>query len=238
VKARELFQSGELDGAIASLSDELRADPTDAQRRTFLFELLGFAGEFDRAEKQLDILAQASPDAAMGALLYRSALHAEKNRREMFLEGSYPKGDSPPVTGGTLNGERFTSLVDGDSRIGARFEVFAAGEYMWLPLEHIASITIPPPQKVRDLLWAPGLIRTGPGFEGLELGEVLIPALAPLTFRHPDDAVRLGRVTEWQELDDGGEAPIGQKLLLVDDTEFPILELRELIIDPPAANTG
>ena len=238
MKARELFQSGELDEAIASLSDELRADPTDAQRRTFLFELLGFAGEFERAEKQLDILAEASPDASMGALLYRSALHAEKNRRQMFLDGSCPRGQSPPVPSGTLNGERFTTLVDGDPRIGARLEVFAAGQYMWLPLEHIASVTMPPPQRARDLLWAPGAVRTGPGFKGVELGEVLIPALAPLTFRHPDDAVRLGRVTEWQELEDGSEAPVGQKLLLVDDAEFPILELRELTIDPPSDTAG
>jgi len=238
VKAHELFQSGELDQAIASLSDELRTDPTDAQRRTFLFELLGFAGEFDRAEKQLDILAEASPEASMGALLYRSALHAERDRRQMFLDGSFPRGESSPVPGGTLNGERFKSLVDGDPRIGARLEIFAAGQYMWLPLEHIASVTIPPPQKARDLLWATAMVRTGPGFKGLELGEVLIPALAPLTFSHPDDAVRLGRVTEWQELEDGGEAPLGQKLLLVDDTEFPILELRELTIDPPSDTTG
>ena len=42
--------------------------------------------------------------------------------------------------------------------------------------------------------------------------------------------MRLGRVTEWEALDDDSEAPIGQKLLLVDDEEFPILEVRELTI--------
>jgi type VI secretion system protein ImpE len=51
--------------------------------------------------------------------------------------------------------------------------------------------------------------------------------------------VRLGRVTQWQVLDDDVEAPIGQKLLLVDGEEFPILELRELTITsaaPPLAD--
>ena len=70
------------------------------------------------------------------------------------------------------------------------------------------------------------------------MGEALIPAIAPLTWRHPDGAVRLGRVTEWVELEDGGQSLVGQKMLLVDDEEFPILELRELEIAlaPAASN--
>jgi len=47
--------------------------------------------------------------------------------------------------------------------------------------------------------------------------------------------VRLGRVTEWSALEDDTEAPIGQKLLLVDDEEFPILEVRELTINATSA---
>jgi len=39
-------------------------------------------------------------------------------------------------------------------------------------------------------------------------------------------------------LDGGGEAPVGQKLLLVDGEEFPILELRELEITPVPAVTS
>jgi len=56
----------------------LRDNPTDTRRRIFLFELLCFAGEYDRAEKQLDVLAQSGPEAATGALLYRAALAAER----------------------------------------------------------------------------------------------------------------------------------------------------------------
>jgi protein involved in temperature-dependent protein secretion len=41
-------------------------------------------------------------------------------------------------------------------------------------------------------------------------------------------------VTEWVELDGGLDAPVGQKMLLVDDEEFPILEVRELEIESPA----
>jgi len=69
MKARELYQAGKLNEAIQSLQAELRDYPTDAARRTFLFELLCFAGEYDRAEKQWDVLAGESIDAATGTLL-------------------------------------------------------------------------------------------------------------------------------------------------------------------------
>ena len=229
---QELFRAGRLEEAVEALSAEVRNDPTDARRRTFLFELLCFAGQFDRAEKQLDVLAQRGHDAAMGTLLYRSALHAERVRQEMFTGGGYPAGPPPRPVLGTLNGTSFHSLSDADPRIGARLEIFAAGQYTWIPLEQIASVRMRPPQRLRDLLWAPAVVRTAQDFRGIELGEVLVPALAPLSWRQRDDAVRLGRVTGWEPLADGTEAPVGQKLLLVDDQEFPILELRELDIVP------
>jgi type VI secretion system protein ImpE len=184
------------------------------------------------------VIAQSSPEAGMGALLYHSALHAERIRKQMFLAGDYPRGPAPRPPSGTLNGVPFQVIQDGDPRIGARLEVFAAGQYTWIPLEHIASVRLSAPKRLRDLLWAPATVRTGPGFKGVELGEVLIPVMAPLSWQHPDDTVRLGRVTEWRELEDGRQAPIGQKLLLVDDEEFPILEVRELDLDPPPGTAG
>jgi type VI secretion system protein ImpE len=62
--------------------------------------------------------------------------------------------------------------------------------------------------------------------------------LAPLSWNHDDDEVRLGRRTEWQGVGVDGQAPIGQKLFLVDDEEFPVLELRELDIVPAPVAVG
>jgi type VI secretion system protein ImpE len=59
---------------------------------------------------------------------------------------------------------------------------------------------------------------------------VLTPVLAPFSFRHADDAVRLGRTTVWEEQADGQVAPFGQKMLLVDGEEIPILEVRRIEI--------
>jgi type VI secretion system protein ImpE len=234
--AQELFQAGQIDKAIETLGAEIRSTPTDAKRRTFLFELLCFAGSYDRAEKQLDVLGQGTQEAAMGMLLYRSALHGERTRQDMFRAGRVPIGGTEPrPVSGTLNGKPFNSLTDADPRIGARLEVIAAGQYMWIPFEQLASVKLAPPKRLRDLMWATALVRPGAGYTGAELGELLLPVLAPLTWDHADGAVRLGRVTEWQELDGGGQAPVGQKLLLVDEEELPILEVRELEITPASS---
>jgi len=234
--AGQLFQAGKLDQAVQALSAELRDNPADAQRRTFLFELLCFAGAYDRAEKHLDILAQGGKDAQLGALLYQGALSAERTRSDLFRKREYPLTSAPPAPlSGTLNGKPFSSFADADPRIGPRLEIFAAGQYMWLPMAHIASIEMEAPKRLRDLLWSPALVRTGPGFKGLELGEVLLPVLTPLSFLHGDDAVRLGRMTVWQEIEDGEVAPAGQKMFLADDEEIPILELRRLEFAAPQA---
>ncbi len=238
MNARELYRAGMLSAAIQALAAEVRDNPTDPRRRTFLFELLSFAGEYERAEKHLYLLAQSGPQAEMGVLMYRGVLHGERARQEMFAAREYtsmPPADSTPFTG-TLNGNPFESLRDADPRIGPRLETFSAGTYLWIPFAHIASITIQPPRRVRDLLWIPAIVRTGPAFKGQELGEVLIPALSPLSHKAPDEAVRLGRMTVWELNEDGAEIPLGQKMLLVDGEEIPLLELRELRIEArPAA---
>jgi|SRR5579862_13704 len=229
--ARELYHAGQLGAAIQALGAELRDNPTDMRRRTFLFELLCFAGDYDRAQKHLDVLAGQGPDSATGALLYRAALHADRMRTDLFLKKDYPelRADVTPVSG-KLNGNPFASIEDADPRIGPRLEIFAAGQCMWLPLAHIASIEMEAPKRLRDTIWSPALVRAGPAFKGTELGEVLLPVLSPLSFRHPDEAVKLGRSTVWEKQDDGDIIPFGQKMLLVDDEDFPLLELRHLEI--------
>ena len=239
LSAEELFRAGNLEEAIELLGAGLRANPADARQRTFLFELLCFAGAHDRADKQLDVLAGAGREAGLGALLYRAALSAERTRQEMFITGRLPHGGPvPQPASGTLNGRPFRELLDADPRVGARLEVFAAGQYLWIPFEHIASIRMAPPKRLRDILWAPAVDRTGTGFKGVELGEVLLPVLAPLSWQHEDNAVRLGRVTEWVDPGDGTPVPVGQKLWLADGEEIPILEVGVLDVLQPAGAAG
>jgi type VI secretion system protein ImpE len=236
--ANQLFQAGRLKEAVQALSAELRNNPSDTRRRSFLFELLCFSGEYERAEKQLDVLAEAGPNSEIGALLYRSALHAQRARQDLFQKKEKPSGGpssaAESITG-TLNGKAFQTITDADPRIGPRLEVFAGGNYLWLNFEHLASIQIPQPRRLRDLIWTPAVVRVGPALKSTELGEVLLPVLSPFAWQHSDDAVRLGRMTVWEEGESGEAVPVGQKMLLVDGEEFPLLDIRQLEFNLPQA---
>lgn len=227
ISASELFKAGKVRDSIEALTAYVRDHPSDVAQRTFLFELLCFAGEFARAERQLAVLADGSPERETGAVVYYAALHAEKTRHDVFSKREFPQGVAPCPTG-ELNGKPFTDLRDADPAIGARLEVFAAGSCVWLPFEHVASIQMDRPQRLRDTLWAPAIVQAAPSFRGMDLGEVLIPAIYPFSWDQPDEQVWLGRVTEWFAEEDGRESPAGQKMLLVDGEEFPFLELRSL----------
>jgi type VI secretion system protein ImpE len=228
--ARELYAAGRLDSAIETLGAELRDAPTDAHRRTFLFELLSFAGQYDRAEKQLDVLARGSTDSELAVLPYRAALQAERIREHMFATGDFPTGRAPAPVAGTLNGRPFASIEDADTRVGARLEVMAGGRYLWIPFAYVESVRLEPPRMLRDLRWAPARMTTNTSMREMELGEVLLPALSPGAWRLEDPELRLGRAADWEELTDGSFAPAGQKLLRVDGELIPLLEVRELTV--------
>jgi type VI secretion system protein ImpE len=234
MNAQELLQAGKLNEAIQALSNELRDHPSDVKRRTFLFELLCFAGDYSRAEKHLNLLSDSNADAAMGALMYRSALSAERKRQGFFEAKQYQGGEVPnKMRPGTLNGEKFNSIEDIDPRIGPRLEVFIAGEYIWLPFAQIGTLTMEPPRYLRDLLWSSATVTAGPAMEGKEFGEVLMPILYPFSAKHEKDAVKLGRETDFvMAPEEPVEIPYGQKLFVLDEERsIAILDIRSLQFD-------
>ncbi len=88
--AQELLQTGQLSAAILQVTEEVKAKPADFHGRTFLFELLCFSGDLDRAAKQLDVIAQENADSEMAVQRYRNVLQGEKARRRLFSEGLRP----------------------------------------------------------------------------------------------------------------------------------------------------
>jgi len=235
--ASQLIEAGQVRQALEALAGHLRNHPTDVSARTSMFEALCIAGELDRAEKHLNLLAGANEQAKLGAILYFSAIHAERERHDMYKKQSFPKTASNSKISGKLNGKPFSEIRDADNDLGARLEVFGAGSYMWVQFEHIASIRIEPPTRLRDTLWLPAFIRTGPKFKGQELGEVLLPSIYPFSFTYSDESVWLGRQTLWVE-DEGSSYPLGQKILLVDGEEVPMLEVRTLEFDNVEATSN
>jgi len=228
-----LYREAKLREAIKALGEELRSNPMDAKRRTFLFELLVFAGEYDRAEKQLDILAGANADAAAGTLLYRSALHAERTRQAMFASGELPAQKDETVYPGQWTGDAatkavFNELNDADPRIGANLEVFIAGSYTWIPVHYLRRLEIEPPVNLRDLMWLQARVETSSDFRLQDLGEVLLPALCPLSYKHADEVVQLGRESAWETVQTYGQLPFGIKMMDVDGVDVPLIEMRSI----------
>lgn len=237
-KAKDLFAAGRVSDAISVLGAWLRDNPGDVSQRTFLFELLCFAGQYDRAEKQLSVLSQGGKEAQLGATVYYAALHAERDRNELFRSQAFPPSQATDRLSGTLNGKPFTSFRDADPDIGARLEVYAAGAYLWIAFHHIASFSVEPPKHLRDTIWPSAMVQAGPSFKGTDLGQVIIPAIYPFSWKDPDESVWLGRSTVWVADEEGREYPSGQKIFLVDGEEFPLLEVRTLEFHSTDAAAG
>src|SRR5438132_1529567 len=90
MKAKDLFDAGRLAAAIEQLSQDVRAHPADIGMRTFLFEALCFAGDYQRAGRQLEVLQQLNPQLETGIAFYRDVLAAEKMRLAVAAEDQLP----------------------------------------------------------------------------------------------------------------------------------------------------
>jgi type VI secretion system protein ImpE len=258
VTAKELFDAGQLAAAIEQLNHDVRAHPTDVRQRTFLFELLCFAGDYGRAARQLDVLSHQDAATDVGVQVYRNILTAVEARERLFTHGDQPDFLAPaapyvdhhlqalqqlcavqpaaakalleqaaqarPGLTGHLNGQAFNDFRNSDDILGCVLEVFIQRHYIWLPLEQIKQLTIPPPTKLRDLLWTPATLElhTGP------IGDVFLPVLYPGSHTSDDDHIKLGRMTDWLAAAEGVVRGMGQHVFLVGEDEHALLEIRSL----------
>jgi type VI secretion system protein ImpE len=106
MNARELLKTGDLTQAIARAQQDVRERPLDAPNRMLLFELLCFAGQWDRAKLQLDTLVDLSDDsAARDVAQCRELLSAQIERERFLSAGTPPKFFiEPPSTVATTLG--------------------------------------------------------------------------------------------------------------------------------------
>jgi type VI secretion system protein ImpE len=97
LSAKELLETGQLREAIQAMTDEVKRNPTDIQRRGFLAELLCVGGKLERADAQLDVIAQQDPKAALGVALMRQLIRADTARHDFYASGRPPEFlDAPP----------------------------------------------------------------------------------------------------------------------------------------------
>jgi type VI secretion system protein ImpE len=137
-----------------------------------------------------------------------------------------------PHCAGQCDGAAFDDFRDLDDLTASFLEVLTSnGKYYWIPLERLISLELDAPQTIHDLLWRTGRIAVRNGPEGT----VYLPALYRSSFSDSDEAIRLGRKTDWR----GGEgtpvAGFGQREFLLGDQTRPIMEIKQLVMDTPSA---
>src|SRR5688572_29619697 len=94
--ASEHYEAGQLREAIAAATEDVKKNPTDSAKRGLLCELLCFAGDTDRADKQLDAIGHQEPKAAPTIIQYRQLVRAEQARQDFYTQGRLPEFIEPP----------------------------------------------------------------------------------------------------------------------------------------------
>jgi len=255
MNATELYQTGRLQDAIAAQIDVVKSHPSDQDSRLFLFELLVFAGALDRARRQIEIIKYEDPALDMAVSSYRKLLDAEQARRNLFSQGLAPGffgepaehlrfGSRRSIVCGRIGRRRpprpspaptrpcrpspAASMASPSSLSATPTTCSRASSKSWPTAvtsgSHWSrsSLTMKAPRFPRDLLFLPAHLELEE-----EEGEVFLPTLYPASYEHPDDRVKLGRLTDWKELAAGLVLGVGQHTYLRDDDEIGLLEWRE-----------
>src|SRR5262245_40660896 len=111
----ELLAGGELQAAIEAVTGQVKANPTDERRRTFLFECLLFAGDWDRAERQLEVIGQQNAKSEVGVEVYRNNIKAERDRARLFSDGLQPHFITEPPAYVDLHLEAINRIREGST---------------------------------------------------------------------------------------------------------------------------
>lgn len=262
--AKGRFDAGDLAGAVTAGIEDVRQHPTDTQKRLFLAELFCFQGDIERADRQLEVIVQQQPDAILvlqfRQLLRAEQQRQEtfkQGRAPEFLrdppehlrlqlravvecrDGDLAAAQSAlaqaeqvrPELSGSCDGKPFRGFRDLDDLSGSFFEVLTSnGQYYWVPFETIQSMQFRSPTAPRDLLWRRVSMAVADGPEG----EVFVPATYVGSSRSDEDALRLGRGTDWREDSTGPARGVGQRIYLVGDEDRAALELREIEFKQPS----
>ncbi len=253
--ADQLIKEGELTESLAQLKEEVRKDPSNSKYRVFLFQLLSLTGEWDKALNQLKVAGELDAGTLAMVQTYREAIRCEVLREEVFAgqrlplvfgdpeqwvalviealrltaEGKYAQSqrmreeafESAAATPGSVDDVPFEWIADADSRLGPILEAIINGRYYWIPFQRIRSIQLEKPEDLRDLVWAPAYFTWANGGETVGL----IPTRYPGSQHSDNERICMSRNTEWQEHEGGVFLGMGQRMLVTEKDEYPVLDI-------------
>jgi type VI secretion system protein ImpE len=259
--AKLKLDSGDLTGAVESALNLVKTNPTNEAARIFLFELSCFAGDWERAEKQLDVIGHQDVNAMIGSKIYQQNLKAERDRINLFEHSSRPetamalpeyvedllKANELLREGKTAEARALFDKVEEERpafKCSVNGEGFSDFRDYNDPTMCVFEIIIKdtyvwlPFEQVRkiEFLERKSLRDVYWPQAQVELtngtsGEMFFPALYVNTWKHDDDKVRLGRSVDWRDAGDEIYLGMGAKLFTMDGKDRSILDINTIEFD-------
>ena len=256
---RHLFD-GDVTKALEEVQAQVRAEPSDARHRVFLFQLLCIAGQWDRALTQLNVAGEMDAGNLGMVQVYREALASEALRVEVFA------GHKTPLIFG--DPEQWIALLLEALKLSASGEITQSQEMRAAALEEAPATAGSLNGKAFDWI-ADADPRIGPNLEAIINGRyfwVPFHRIAEIRIEEPEDLrdlvwvmaelrwqnggeavallparysgsessndprIQLGRRTEWQDQGHDLFAGLGQRTLITDQDECSLLEVRNIAL--------
>lgn len=259
--AQQLLRQGDLDGALAAVKEQIRAEPAASRHRTFLFQMMSVQGDWKRALTQLNVTGDLDSAAIPMVQMYREALACEALREQVFAGQRSPLVFGDPenwiamaleanrlVAAGqyaeaaSLRGEAYEAAPAVPGQVnGEAFEWIADADSRIGPfLEAIVNghyYWIPMHRISEVVIDAPEDLRdivwTPCHFTWANGGQSvgLIPTRYPDSQHSEDPSIMLARRTEWLEKPEDTYLGLGQRTFATNENDYPLLEVRELKFD-------
>jgi type VI secretion system protein ImpE len=261
MNAKDLIAAGKLTEARARLTADVKAAPSDVGKRVLLFQALSFLGEWEKAERHLDMIVSLSPASETGVQVYVNVVHAEKERGDVMAGRGLPGfvTGTPPYL--DLYFEGWSNLKEGKpeeaaliyERVeaqrrpvsgnieGKKFDgFFDTDAFLWCFLEiivHDRYIWVPF-DSIRELAVDPPKTL----FDLLWIPARImtwegmslhcyIPVLYVDSSAQADERIKMGRMTDWLPLGGTFHKGVGQRVLQAGEDDIPLLEMRGVSFD-------
>jgi type VI secretion system protein ImpE len=266
--AEASLRDGDPAAALALLQEQVRAQPSDARLRIFLFQLLCVVGQWERALNQLKVASGLDAAALPMAQMYGEAVRCEAIRADVFAGRKSPMVFGQPEQWLALLIE---SLLLGGRGAAAQSEEYrqrafeeaepSAGDINGIAFEWIADADSRLGPVLEAVIngryyWVPfSRIASITVEEPEDLRDIvwlpaqlqfengggsvaLIPARYPGSERADDGLIALARKTVWQAQAADVHYGLGQRILATDAGDVPLLDLRSLVIRSGAAEAA
>ena len=255
---KDYLKQGNTAEALRQVQALVRSQPAEVKHRIYLFQLLSVLGQWEKALTQLNVAGELDDSTLAMVSMYRQVIPCERFREEVFLgnrepvvmdkpeewvalliqalkltgQGKYTESQqlrdralaAAPVISGTIDTQPFEWLADSDVRLGPMLEAIIDGRYLWVPMQCIRSMVIEQPADLRDVVWLPVHFTWTNGGESY----ALMPTRYPASYQSDDPLLALSRKTIWEDCGADLFIGYGQKVLVTEASEYPVMDVREI----------